>query len=406
MALQVIIPMAGIGSRFKDYGFTENKYLLPLDIDLTPMIELAITSLSIDIPCEYFFIINEENEYNKKLRHILGKICNKHNLNYYISSVDKLTEGPASTVNTIKNLINMDRPMLISNSDQVLDWKFHNFLQAASKYDGCVLTYKPNYNLTYGTPDKHSFIHIDEQTGKVDECREKIVLSDKALVGTHYIKKASTFFKCYDYMVRKNIRAPNGEFYISLVYQSMIENNYRVSYYNLSKDESYYPVGEPNDYFYYLYNKGNYTCNIKNINYNKILIDDSELKIEYIENYEPLIPENNNEQIIDLNTYQINNHFQNKRNVLKIQSEHIECENLNIYILRYKKTEKLNYYYHLYYKKIFFLLEGKMKINNIQFNKNDLFVLEKNQVFCPEFIEDCYILCICLSYYDDVYVYI
>jgi dTDP-glucose pyrophosphorylase len=56
--IQVVIPMAGIGSRFKTYGFKKNKYLLPINTDLNPMIETAIDSLGINVPCKYYFIIN------------------------------------------------------------------------------------------------------------------------------------------------------------------------------------------------------------------------------------------------------------------------------------------------------------------------------------------------------------
>ena len=52
-------------------------------------------------------------------------------------------------------------------------------------------------------------------------------------------------------MVKNNIRAPNGEFYISLVYQSMIENNYKISIHKLQDSEYFHPVGEPLDYFNY-----------------------------------------------------------------------------------------------------------------------------------------------------------
>jgi hypothetical protein len=81
--------------------------------------------------------------------------------------------------------------------------------------------------LAIGAKDKHSFIHLNSG-GQIDECREKIVLSENALVGVHYFKTARHFKEAYEYMVRKNMRAPNGEFYLSLCYQSMIENGHTV----------------------------------------------------------------------------------------------------------------------------------------------------------------------------------
>ena len=127
MSLQVVIPMAGIGSRFKEYGFKTNKYLLPIDLELNSMIEKAIVSLDIQVDCTYFFIINEENGIDSALRKILDDICVKHGFSYLIKSVDKLTEGPASTVYAIADVLDMDCPLFVSNSDQVLEWNFGKF---------------------------------------------------------------------------------------------------------------------------------------------------------------------------------------------------------------------------------------------------------------------------------------
>jgi dTDP-glucose pyrophosphorylase len=257
--LQVVIPMAGLGSRFTDYGFKTNKYLLPINIDLQPMIELSIITLNISVPCKFFFIINEEQGVNENIRKLLSQICKKYGYDYHISSVSRLTEGPASTVNIVRDVIDKNEPLIVSNSDQVLEqWDFIRFITISDKYDGCVLTYKPNYDLQVGATDKHSFIHINEN-GQIDECREKIVLSEKALVGVHYFKKALYFFEAYDYMVDKNIRAPNGEFYLSLCYQSMIELGHNIGYCDMDDSkEKYYPVGEPTDYFNYLQTNGGY----------------------------------------------------------------------------------------------------------------------------------------------------
>lgn len=250
--IQIIIPMAGLGTRFTSYGFKTNKYLLPINIQLQPMIELAITSLNISEPCKYFFIINEENGYNQSLRNLLTEICKKYGFIYEIRSVSKLTEGPASTVSIIRDILDMDQPIIVSNSDQVLEnWDFKKFINTCKNYDGCVLTYEPNYPLEIDATDKHSFVRLSEE-GVVTECREKIVLSKKALVGVHYFSSAALFFDAYDYMVQHNMRAPNGEFYLSLCYQSMLEMGKTVGIHNIQPDETFWPVGEPDDYFKYL----------------------------------------------------------------------------------------------------------------------------------------------------------
>ena len=198
--LQVVIPMAGIGSRFKSYGFNKNKYLLPLDTKLTNMIEYAICSLDINIPCKYIFIIRDDLT---EVISVLKEICTKKSYNYEIVIINELTEGPASTVYEAYSKIDMNEPIFVSNSDQVLDWNFTKFNEKCQEYDGCVLTYTPTYELVLNSIDKHSFVHLNE-LGLIDECREKIVLSNKALVGVHYFKTAQIFIDAYQYMFKNN----------------------------------------------------------------------------------------------------------------------------------------------------------------------------------------------------------
>ena len=73
--LNIVIPMAGLGSRFTNYGFKENKYLLPIDKKLTKMIEMAITTLNVPENSCFIFILREETELNNDLRNFLKHIC-------------------------------------------------------------------------------------------------------------------------------------------------------------------------------------------------------------------------------------------------------------------------------------------------------------------------------------------
>ena len=452
--LQVVIPMAGLGTRFSSYGFKQNKYLLPIDTNLTPMIEMAILSLGINVPAKYFFIINEEYGVDGNLRVILHDISYKHGFDYVITSVNKLTEGPACTVSHIEQFIDKTAPMLISNSDQVLSWSFDRFHAICKDpaYDGCLLTYTPNYRLILGEKDKHSFLRLDS-AGNVVQCAEKIVLSDQALVGTHYIAVADDFFSAYRYMVEYNMRAPNGEFYISLVYQAMIEQGKRISYYDLTEDEVFYPVGEPQDYFDYLYhpNGGKYECEFLQPSgsifqdgfswYTKnqdasiviktyqedgqdwneieeyglfILLDGSAESWNHIEN-----------SWVSLNLYDISNshRVRVKSNTRYAFIQHVDIEHCShgrwnrsnftrgwflgnfepslyktsdfeVGLLIHHADEKWDYHYHKEAEETNVLLKGKMKINEQLIEAGAVFQFPKNQIACPIFLEDCHILCI------------
>ena len=450
--LQVVIPMAGLGSRFSQYGFSKNKYLLPLDLNLVSMIEYAILSLAITVPCKYIFILRDNIA---DVARLLQTICETNSLTYNIVTITELTEGPASTVYEARHVLNPDDELIVSNSDQVLSWDFNAFMTKCKQFDGCVLTYKPDYEITLNQPDKHSFIHLND-AGTVDECREKIALSDKALVGVHYFKTAQQFLDAYKYMVATNLRAPNGEFYLSLAYQAMIQTTLSVGYHDLqySQGERFYPVGEPNDYFKYLYERGGYTHNVK------------PLHSAHLESHEAVIYKANSLTVTYTNIAP-NTHFKNNGLILFIRgsaqlhstnqtikqdtltnddlfSDETEaCEIVSIYLnnatgqkrtwdvadftrgwfigdfqpsiiktsefevakLSHKKNEKWGFHYHSLATEINVLLKGSMTINGMDVSTNSIFICDKNQVACPIFNEDCDILCIKVpSKPDDKYI--
>jgi len=35
-----------------------------------------------------------------------------------------------------------------------------------------------------------------------------------------------------------------------------------------------------------------------------------------------------------------------------------------------------------------------MILNDIEINKNEVFIINKNEIACPIFLEDCYIICV------------
>jgi dTDP-glucose pyrophosphorylase len=237
--MRVVVPMAGLGSRFTKYGFKNNKYLLPVDSKLTPMIIKAIETLGFP-NAEYLFIIRKEQE--SELCKLPGKIV----------VLDTLTDGPATTV---KMGIDMagphSGPLIVANSDQLMDWDGITFLKKAEDYDGFVLTYTPDYDIVLGHEDKNSYIKKDDN-GKAIQLSEKVVLSEEALVGIHYYRNTDIFMDAYEYMKTQDIRAPNGEFYISNTYQALVDTGKSVGSHLLGQDEKYWPVGEPLDYFKYI----------------------------------------------------------------------------------------------------------------------------------------------------------
>lgn len=431
--INIIIPMGGLGSRFSEYGFTENKYLLPMDTNLTKMIDIAILTLINKInnlKCRFIFILREENGENINLRNHLHNICQINGFECTILSINYLTEGPASTAYLAKELISNDIPLIISNSDQALDWNFMNFFKISTDYDGCVLTYEPSYEIKIGETDKHSFVKFDEDKKPI-EFIEKKAISKDALVGVHFYKTGLHFIKAYEYIYNNNIRAPNGEFYLSYTYQALLNMNYTVGTYKLQNDEGFYPVGEPIDYFNY-YNKTSpiikYNINDSNdllsqykniflikfgkkgdsIFLNKCLfiLINGKINSEKSE-YNLFICNDTNIELLEDSCYcivQIKNSlpfsYINTNdyirgwligNFIPSIEKTIDYE---VGYLQHSKSSFWNFHFHKISTEINILVKGKMIINNIIYEKDDIFIINNNVISCPIFIDDCELICI------------
>lgn len=388
--LQVVIPMAGIGSRFSSFGFTINKFLLPMN-EKQSMIEVAVQSLDIKCSNTFVYVVREQIPFL-----LDGKMV----------YIDELTDGPASTVMKAQHVLDPEHPLLVSNSDQVLDWNSDDFFRTCEKYDGCVLTYTPEYKLTIGSVDKHSFVRFENE--KVVECREKIVLSDNALVGVHYFKKAQMFFDGYAEMIKKNIRAPNGEFYLSLVYQALIESGYSIGVHKLGTNEKFYPVGEPYDYFNYLYTCGRYKDpNVKNLTEHvKIIRSERGQKIKshgllLVDNLlttRDVISDGSVVFSIDCNVPKQGewgvHSFTRGWFMGDFEPSIVRTKEFEVGKLIHKKDEKWPFHYHKNITEVNYLIKGSMRINGRLLYPGDIFTFMPGQIACPQFIEDCEVLCV------------
>lgn len=237
LKLNVLIPMAGMGSRFVEAGYKLPKPLI--DVDCKPMIRRVVENLNID--ANYIFIAQRDHyeKYNlKTYLELMVPDCK-------IILTDGLTEGAACTALLAKDLINNDQRLLIANSDQLVDWDSCDFMynMISSGCDGGLLTFKANET-------KWSYAKLGFN-GFVEKVAEKKVISDNASVGIYYYKHGKDFVKYAEQMISKNIRVKN-EFYICPVYNEYIADGKKLKIYECNKMNG---LGTPEDLLNYLNNK-------------------------------------------------------------------------------------------------------------------------------------------------------
>ena len=235
--LNILIPMAGEGSRFKKAGYTFQKPLI--EIDKKPMIQFVIENLSIE--ANFIFLVRKEHEkkYNiKSLLNVLAPDCK-------VIIVNKLTQGAASTTLLAKNYIDNKSPLIIANSDQYIEWNssksMYKFM--SKKNDAAILTFK-------STHPKWSYAKLDKN-GNVSEVAEKKVISDNATVGIYFWKKGSDYVKYAKQMIKKNIRV-NNEFYVCPVFNEAIKDKKKII---IEEVVEMWGLGTPEDLDHFLKNK-------------------------------------------------------------------------------------------------------------------------------------------------------
>lgn len=232
--LNVVIPMAGLGSRFEKAGYSLPKPLITINQE--PMIHVAVENLGIN--ANYIYIVQKKHRENYEL----DKLLNLITPGCTIIETDGLTEGAACTALLAKQFINNDKPLFFANSDQFVKWDSNEFFRKMNETDsdGGIATFK-------ATSPNYSFVKLDKN-GLVQEVAEKNPISDIATVGFYYWKHGSDFVKYAEQMISKDIRI-NNEFYVCPIYNEAINDGKEIRTFMIDK---FWSLGTPEELNYYL----------------------------------------------------------------------------------------------------------------------------------------------------------
>ena len=233
--LNIVIPMAGRGSRFADAGYVNPKPLI--EIYGRPMIEYVTKNITPTCKHRFIYICQEEHLQKFGLEIALKKMAP----DCEIVTIDHITEGAACTVLLAEKYINNDDALMIANSDQYVDYDINDYLSAIKQEDGLIMTMPAD-------DSKWSFIKYDEK-GYVQLVREKEVISHEATVGIYNYRCGADFVTYAHQMIEKNIRV-NNEFYVAPVYNEMIQAGKKIVYKNVGT--SMYGLGTPDDLNFFM----------------------------------------------------------------------------------------------------------------------------------------------------------
>ena len=232
--INVLIPMAGRGSRFIEAGITTPKPFI--DVMGMTMIERVLENLA----CKdvHYLLIAQEEHINKHAD-LIAKIKSKYQADFI--PINQITEGAACTTLFAREFINNSNALVIANSDQLVDINFQAFIDDClnKNLDGLIMTFKDPTRNT-----KWSFASTNEE-GLVESVAEKVAISDQATVGIYMFRKGSIYVNSALDMIIRNQRT-NNEFYVCPTYNFAILKKYKIGIYEIPQNHMH-GLGTPED---------------------------------------------------------------------------------------------------------------------------------------------------------------
>ena len=232
--INIVIPMAGRGSRFSNAGYIKPKPFI--DINGSPMILHVLNNLKYE---NARFILIVRSEHVEKEKETIKQIEENHPVLFH--PIDIITEGAACTVLHARKFINDSNPLIIANSDQFISANFSDYVNDCldRNLDGSIMTFID----TERNP-KWSFAKVDSD-GFVSEVKEKTPISDVATVGIYMFKNGRSFVDFGIDMIVNNDRV-NNEFYVCPIYNYLIQNGKKIGIFNIKLSQMH-GLGTPED---------------------------------------------------------------------------------------------------------------------------------------------------------------
>lgn len=239
--LQILMPMGGLGQRFRDAGFDTPKPLI--DVQGVAMFQKALAAYdNYAGDKRHLFVIRKDtdDEYS------LGDQIKQLLPDAQIKILDHNTRGAVETCMIAEDLIDPELPLVIMDCDITFNAPnyFEMMRQAVedNSYDGLLLSFD-------SSDPRYSFAETDEN-GLVVRTAEKVAISNNALMGAYFFTRASTFLDAAHELLSRDISESMKEYYVSLIYNILIDNQKRVG---LAKG-SFTSFGTPDELENYLNN--------------------------------------------------------------------------------------------------------------------------------------------------------
>lgn len=220
-----LIPMAGEGMRFKNYGYKTSKP--SIQIGNISLIQKCISSLPNSK--NSFYILRDSDFKNKRLINDIKETDSASKINF-IQTFEQTT-GQAATCLLAADYLQKNKSLMISSCDYELIYnsKQLHFLKRSMKPDVIIFTFKLE-SLPVGS--YNNFAYCETKDGYVTKIIEKECISetpslDQMITGTFWFSRASFFIDAAKNLIDEDIRI-NNEHYVGTSINFLINQGLKV----------------------------------------------------------------------------------------------------------------------------------------------------------------------------------
>lgn len=231
--MNMIITMAGLGTRFRKAGYKMPKYMI--EAKGKTLFEWSMDSLLgyNGHVSKYVFVVRREEGAADFIR--------EHSRRYGIQRVevveiDHMTDGQATTCMLAIPCCDPKEPVMIYNIDTYVEPYEMKYEDISG--DGHIPCF-------HAEGDHWSFVRLDAE-GRAAEVREKVRISDNCTLGAYYFSSAELYQKLYEEYYTDDSHMEKNEKYIAPLYNYMIEKGLPVTI-SLVDERKVHVLGTPEE---------------------------------------------------------------------------------------------------------------------------------------------------------------
>ena len=235
---QLIIPMSGVGQRFKDAGYKELKPFIRIDGKTVIEHILEMYPDSSDV----LFILNEADPELELHKQTLLELRPKSK----VVCIAPHKKGPGFAIWEAKDFVNRQKPVIVNYADFSGRWDFDAFLSQLKLNDGNILTYT-GFNPHMLRSQKFAYVKTND-SGEVIDIQEKSPftaepMGEHASAGAYGFISGEILLAAIEKQMDGDLSV-NGEFYISLTYKPLLEAGKSIAFFDMY---SFNQWGTPED---------------------------------------------------------------------------------------------------------------------------------------------------------------